>query len=258
MELGKQITNEDLVKAMNDIRENQNENTQSAYLDALLRAQFLVPAVFDPKPVKDADGKLKVGEKVKVSFRIITNKEGHHYMPCFTDDVEFDKNTSEEPVERVLLRYREIADIILKSNGSIEGMVINPHGQGLILVADFLDKLGKAQEAATSKQTIPANTKVKLRTPKYPPVDMQEKASEYFKTRPEVRAAYLQIIEKDDGDEEYLIVVDAVGDTQGMFAEVIPLIKEYAFGMKVGMTPGSNGLGAQVMKMVKPFYEREA
>ena len=63
MELGKQITNEDLVKAMNDIRENQNENTQRAYLDALLRAQFLVPAVFDPKPVKDADGKLKVGER---------------------------------------------------------------------------------------------------------------------------------------------------------------------------------------------------
>lgn len=259
MELGKQIKNEELVNAMVAIREEQNKDTQRAFMDALIKAEFMVPAVFDPKPETDDNGKIKTNETIKVSFRIITDKAGNHFMPCFTDEEEFKKNTVGEPVAKVVLRYSEVSDIILKSKGNIGGMVINPHNQGFILLAKLMQAFADEQKKATKTEIIAANTKIKARTPKYPPIDLQEKASGYFKTKPGVRAAYLQIIEKDDDEEEYLMVVDSTyekEEAQAIFAELIPLIRDYTFGMKIGITPATNGLGAQVVRMAMPFYKK--
>ena len=107
------------------------------------------------------------------------------------------------------------------------------------------------------KHTIPANTKIRLRSPKYMPVDMLEEAKKFFVERPNIKAAYIQMMEKENSDEEYLITIDFEGDEEDLFDSLLPKIKPLAFGIPIALTGTDNGLGKKVLENAEPFYKKE-
>lgn len=258
MDIGEKITNEELRAAIADLKRENNQETRKAYLSCLFQAKFLVPASFDPKPERDEQGKPVSMDKVKVSFKLLTNQKKDNFFPCFTDEEEFQAGINGSEAERVVLAYKELAKLVLDSNGVIAGFVINPNSDAMQMPAELIKKTESIGQSNISKKTIPANTKIRLRTPKYKPVDMMDAATEYFKQCPDVKAAYLQMIEKGDGDEEYLVTVDFKGDEKKLFEELLPKLKEYSFGIPVALTNTNNGLGAKVVENAEPFYEKES
>jgi hypothetical protein len=239
------------------------------YIDKGLRAKYLVPAQLDPKPEKDENGKIITQGKIKVNFKLISNKAKANFIPCFTDDDSFNAGVKEE-AERIVLNYKQLAPVILSSKGAIQGFVINPYTDGMLMPAPMIAKMEeaakKAEEAKKAKkaapksvvkQEIPENTKIKLRTPKYMPVDMINEATEYLKSIEDVNAAYVQLMEKGDSDEEFLVTVDYDGDEEKLFEQLMPILRKNSFDMPVSLTSANNGLGQKVKECAEPFYVKE-
>jgi hypothetical protein len=269
MAIDGKITNEELLMAITELKAENNQENQMKYIDKVLRAKFLVPAQLDPKPERDADGKLITQGQIRVNFKLISNKSKANFIPCFTDDDSFNAGVKEH-AERLVLNYKQLAPVILSSKGAIQGFVINPYTDGMLIPAPMIAKMEeaskkaeeakKAQKAAPKsvvKQEIPENTKIKLRTPKYMPVDMINEATEYFKNIEDVNAAYVQLMEKGDSDEEFLVTVDYDGDEEKLFEQLMPILRKNSFDMPVSLTGVNNGLGQKVKECAEPFYVKE-
>lgn len=257
MDTGERLNNDRLIKAIIGLNADNNLETRNEYISSLIEAKYLVPATFDPKPKKDADGNLIQQEKVKVHFRILGTPNKEKIFPCFTDDEEFQKGFGKEEIEKVVLSYNELAQLILNSKGAISGFAINPYSHNMPVTATLIEKIEETKQNALKKQEMKPGSTVKLRTPAYQPIDMINVATEFFKTSPNVNAAYLQMMEKEDGEDEYLIAIDHTGDEQKLFADLMPIIKEYSFGIPISLTNSENYLGKKVMEKAEPFYQKE-
>ena len=247
-----------------------NDTHPSMVIPELIRllmeeARFILPATLDPKPVKDDQGRIMGDGKFRVNFRVITDNTGKNFFPCFTNDEEFEHAIKEVEVEKMALTYKEVAPLVLNSNGQIQGIVIDPYTVGM-QVPDALIKtvdesrksvLEEHKNTNIKKHTIPANTKIRLRSPKYMPVDMLDEAKKFLAERPNVKAAYIQMMEKENSDEEYLITIDFEGDEEDLFDSLLPKIKPLAFGIPIALTGTDNGLGKKVTENTEPFYKKE-
>ncbi len=251
------INNAELLKAIETLKNENSQDNYKPFVENLVKAKFIVPAVIEQNADQNDDEKKKA---VKINFRVITDQNKKNFFPCFTDNAVFKAGVKEDGVKKVVLSYDDLSSMVLQSDGKIDGFVINPYTSGMQVRADLLRELEKAKKRAKSnvkKHTIPTNTKVRLRTPKYMPVDMLEKAKEYFAEHQNVKAAYIQMMEKPDADEEYLIAIDFDGDEQDLFDGLLPKIKEYSFGIPIALTDTNNGLGEKVSENTEPFYQKE-
>lgn len=264
MESGK-IKNEALLEAIEVFKAENNQQNLKNFIEKLLQARFILPATLDPKPVKDDQGRIMGDGKFRVNFRVITDNTGKNFFPCFTNDEEFEHAIKEVEVEKMALTYKEVAPLVLNSNGQIQGIVIDPYTVGM-QVPDALIKtvdesrksvLEEHKNTNIKKHTIPANTKIRLRSPKYMPVDMLDEAIKFLAERPNVKAAYIQMMEKENSDEEYLITIDFEGDEEDLFDSLLPKIKPLAFGIPIALTGTDNGLGKKVTENTEPFYKKE-
>ena len=264
MESGK-IKNEALLEAIEIFKAENNQQNLKNFIEKLLQARFILPATLDPQPVKDDQGRIMGDGKFRVNFRVITDNTGKNFFPCFTNDEEFEHAIKEVEVEKMALTYKEVAPLVLNSNGQIQGIVIDPYTVGM-QVPDALIKtvdesrksvLDEHKNTNIKKHTIPANTKIRLRSPKYMPVDMLDEAKKFLAERPNVKAAYIQMMEKENSDEEYLITIDFEGDEEDLFDSLLPKIKPLAFGIPIALTGTDNGLGKKVTENTEPFYKKE-
>lgn len=141
------ITNPVLVDAMAtfklDLANRENaeafQEHEKAFLQAAVEAKYLLPAQVEqpaeaPKP----------GEQVqtRVAFQIMTNPKNEKFMPAFTDEVELKKNR--KPGERFQVAVMGFMDLyqFIKSNESINGVVINPFGSALCLIRQQIIAIG--------------------------------------------------------------------------------------------------------------------
>ena len=241
MESGK-IKNEALLEAIEVFKAENNQQNLKNFIEKLLQARFILPATLDPKPVKDDQGRIMGDGKFKVNFRVITDNTGKNFFPCFTNDEEFEHAIKEVEVEKMALTYKEVAPLVLNSKTVDESRK---------------SVLEEQKNTNIKKHTIPANTKIRLRSPKYMPVDMLEEAKKFFVERPNIKAAYIQMMEKENSDEEYLITIDFEGDEEDLFDSLLPKIKPLAFGIPIALTGTDNGLGKKVLENAEPFYKKE-
>ncbi len=259
MDVGNMIRNDELLKAIKDVKKKSSPDTQREYLSNVIKATYIIPAIFDKKPKtyeEEAEHATPPDEKVKVNFAVITNKAGKSFFPVFTDIDEFNKGTY-EGASKMVITYKELVPMVLKSKGAISGFVINPHGDGMVIPEGLMTELEKNKIRNVRRQVIPPNAKIKLRTPKYMPIDMMEEAKKFFAEKPYIKRAYLQLMENGDGDEEYLIAVDTEGDDAAIFSELLPRIKSLSFGIKTVLTSTRSGLGTKVAEVAEPFYQKE-
>ncbi len=260
MEIGKKIgkiENEELIKAVDILKNDNNRENFKPFVENLMKAVFILPATVEQMPGEnETDDKKK---NVKVNFRIITDQNKKNFFPCFTDEAAFDAGIKDDKVTKIALAFDELSSMLLNSEGKIDGFVINPYTVGMQVPVDMLKVIEKTKKKVNSnvkKQPMPANTKIRLRTPKYMPIDMLEKAKEYFAEHQNVNAAYIQMMEKPEEEDEYLIAIDFDGDEHELFDGLMPKIKDYSFGIRIALVGTDNDLGKKVAENAEPFYEK--
>lgn len=78
-DIGKKIENENLVKAMKEVRANENSATLRTLFESVVHAVFVVPAKFDEEPKPDENGKVTFQNGVKINFSLLTNEQETRY-----------------------------------------------------------------------------------------------------------------------------------------------------------------------------------
>ncbi len=258
MDIGGKVNNEKLLAAIENMKADNNPETREAFIDSLQEAKFLVPAVFEPKPEKNAQGKIVSAKKMKVHFKVLTSQKKENVFPCFTDNEIFSRGVQDVETEQAVLTYRELVPLVLNSKGAMAGFVINPYTDNVPVTAALIEGIEKSKKNGISKQVMKPNSTVRLRTPAYQPIDMLNAAKEFFRSSPNVEAAYLQMMEKEDGEDEYLITIDFTGDEKTLFADLMPIVRQYSFGIPVALTNVHNLLGEKVVENAEPFYKKDS
>lgn len=256
-DIGKRIENENLVKAMKDVRDSENSTTLKALFEAVVHAVFVVPAKFDEEPKPDENGKVTFQNGVKINFSLLTNEQGDKVLPCFTDYESMDASQFADGFQRIILPYKQLEDLVYNSNGQISGIAMNPFSDNCFISGEFIRQYRESSQTGLVQSKLKPGAKIKLRTPKYQPVQMLDVAREYLVKSENVNRAYIQMMEEEGQEDKYLVALEVIGDEKKAFAELIPLMKPFSFGIELAFVRTDNPLGRKVAALAEPFYVKE-
>ena len=81
------LKNENLVAAMQAVNKGENKETQSKLIEEAIKASYFAPAdiIGEDGNVLQGDGKMKIPQNSRVSFKLIKNNNGESYFAIFTD-----------------------------------------------------------------------------------------------------------------------------------------------------------------------------
>lgn len=118
------ITNEGLLESWKQYKTQLTEESETAFIEELTSAQFLVPI---DRTAKEE----KIRGKV-TRFLILVTLEQKNFLPAFTDIHEWEKWPFQEE-EAAVISYEGLMQIISDDPQRLDGISINPFGQNLTL-----------------------------------------------------------------------------------------------------------------------------
>ena len=159
MEFNKSVSNPMLMGAIELMRAEDTPDHRNMFVGELAKATFLSPAIIEPAPVENAEGKLAIAPGSKVQLPILTGAEGMRFFMAFTDQGEYEKWQEKNPEQKLpyfALNIDEYAAMVLRrdAKGNIcpaLGIVINPFGANIIVPREMLAGMMSAK-AAQAKQ----------------------------------------------------------------------------------------------------------
>ena len=164
-----QVTNPKLIEAIAAMRADFNPDTQNIVINKALRGTFYVPAIIEKKKeiVANANNEVKFEEKPKARFLLIRKQGdngGDTFFPAFTDAEELSKFKSDEPFQRVKMKFGDLA-MLVEQVTTIKGFVINPMSHNLPFTREMLEGIKKVlikrrneQQAEAAKEGAPAGS----------------------------------------------------------------------------------------------------
>ena len=157
MEFNKPVSNPMLVGALELMKAEDTPAHRNMFMGELTKASFLTPAIIEPAPTEDAEGKLVLAPNSKVQFPMLNTPDGAKFFMAFTDAAEFGKwQEKNQKFPFFALKLEEYAAMILRRDpkGNLcpaLGMVVNPFGANIILPREMLAGMMTAR-AAQAKQ----------------------------------------------------------------------------------------------------------
>ena len=119
-------------------------------LSLIRGAQLLVPTQHEGPTEVDENGRIKIGKDTKLKFMVVKTKDDKQFLPVYTDPFEFAKQGVTKDWNAGVFRYQDVIRFIQDR----EGLVINPHGQSVVLTKDrimALEVAGKQAEMMRAK-----------------------------------------------------------------------------------------------------------
>lgn len=253
------INNPELVKAMNTVKEAFSQENNNRFLNELMKASFLVPAIIDPVPTPDANGKAVLTQDTKITFNLLSNEKGEKYFPAFTDWQELHRWQKDYKSNTVVLTFDEFATMILKDGCDAIGFVINAFNQNISFPKDQVASLAEQKKLhdthGISRQEIKSDSKIEIGKPKEEPKELLDGISEYFAKTPEVNAGYMMFMRKDE-KISILIIVDFNGNEDEIFGKIGEAAKPYLKDIPLAMVSVETPLGKNASQQTTPFYTK--
>ena len=133
------VSNPELVKAIEEMREEFTPEKQNNVLNYALRATFLMPCVVmeDTQLVAEADNHVHFEDKPQVKFLLIQNQDKKTFFPAFTDSSELVKFISEQEYQPFGMKFTDLATLT-EQNPSVDGFVVNPYSHNLPFTKELL------------------------------------------------------------------------------------------------------------------------
>ena len=135
MEFNKPVSNPMLMGSIELMKAEDTPAHRNMFVGELAKASFLSPAIIEPAPVEDPEGKLTVAPNSKVQFPMLNTPDGAKFFMAFTDE------TLDDYAAMILRR---------DPKGNIcpaLGMVVNPFGANIIVPREMLAGMMSAKAA---------------------------------------------------------------------------------------------------------------
>ncbi|MCM1025345.1 MAG: SseB family protein [Roseburia sp.] len=171
MEFNKVVSNPMLVGCVQLMRAEDTPEHRSMFVGELTKALLQAPALIDPAPAEDGEGRLTVTPGSRIQFPMLSTPDGKRFYMGFTDPVEYNKwaeRNNKPPF--FALRLDDYLNMMFRrdSQGNENpalGLVLNPLGDNIVIPREMLAgimaaKMGQMQQilsrkagAAAQKQT---------------------------------------------------------------------------------------------------------
>jgi len=184
----------------------------------------------------------------KTELCILNMKEKGRMLPAFSSYGAFEK--SPLPKEKALIMsFSKINEIVAKSNGGLDGVVINPHGKSLIF---------KANKSEGARPLADKPKGIKFMKPGSVPETIAAALGGFFAAAGNVYKAYFLWAQKDGDIAPHLfLVIDFDGSREEFFPKVAEVIRPYLkSGDGVEMAKADFKLLSAAEKLVQPFYRK--
>ncbi len=235
-----------------------NDLLNQVFEELVLRGHFLSVVTFSAEPTPSDNGTAVFQKGAVMSLPMLTTQEGESFYPAFTDWEELKKwSALTAPPKTLVLSFDDYAGMVLGKEGA-SGVVINPFSDNFLLNYQTLAHLKTQKDLRTkgvSKQVATKNETVQLGTPKEFPTVMVEVISDYLKTQPVARRAWLRLMIRNN-EQSYLLVLDFPGDQDTVFGNVAAVARPYLKNMYIDMVPYEDDFGKNAVEGVAPFYEK--
>lgn len=257
-DINKPVTNPELVEAMAAAAADNRAETRSAMIEAMMEAHLLSPVSIDPPPVTAEDGTTSFQAGTKIAYPVLETQDGRQFLPAFTDWEELRKWQNNAGQQTIISTFDDLAGMVLNPDSFAVGFVLNPFGQNVTFDRELIASLKEQKalrEQGISQQQVEKETPVRLGQPKDYPQAMVEAVRAHLAERPEVRGAWLQLMEK-EGEESYLMVVDFTGDVSEVFGGIAQAARSHLKGMCLDMVPLDTPFGRDATENVAPFFQK--
>ncbi|MCR4780396.1 MAG: enhanced serine sensitivity protein SseB [Ruminiclostridium sp.] len=268
-----ELGNEGLVKAMADLKANENVDTQRAMIEKVLTAKFFTPVdVLDQEgnPLR-GQGRISIPKDAKFNFKLIQNNKGEQYFPVFTDIDEFRKWNNNTQVNTIVVVFPQIAQLAVQKAENVNGFVINPMTQNVIFTQDAIKNLldamrqvAEQQKAAAAKNggeaPAPGGPQVKLMfgKPKNVPDAVLGALRKKLAKTPAVKEAYFCMMKQ--GEQEYYLFtldIDADSETcRDIGDSLCEAAKMFLTKFPIMAAPVNSPFGEGSRKVGEPFYTK--
>lgn len=260
------LKNEELVKAMNTLKQNENPQTQGAFVAAAVKASYFAPVdVLDSegKPI-EGDGKMQVPKDAKFSFKLLKNTEGQAFFPVFTDINEFQKWNKDEKIKTIVVNFPQMASLAMKKADEATGIAINPLSHNLVFTQDLIKNLiahlqKQQAERAENGQENKGEVKFYFGTPKNIPDSVLDSFRKTLSRIPEINAVYF-VMMKQNEQENYMFIFDTAlsPDEERKAAEKFCSSARLVL-TKFPVIAASlhSPVGEHAPKITEPFYKKE-
>ena len=158
MELNKAVSNPMLVGTIELMKAEDTPEHRNMFMEELSRASFLAPAIIDPAPAEEKEGKPVIAPGSKVQFPMLSTNDGKRFFMAFTDEREYEKWVEKAPerLSTFALTIDDYIGMVFKkdSQGNIcpaLGVVINPYGANIILPKEMLAGMVASRIAGARK-----------------------------------------------------------------------------------------------------------
>lgn len=253
VDVNKPVENPVFVAAMEALQQAPGRETEAAFFEALRKATFLF--VLQEQLVHDApdaDGKITLKEKTKISFPMLSDSNGQPMHFGFTDWSALYGWKNEPNQQTLIVPFEQLSDFVLSEKVNCSGFFINPSTHNFFLPKQILASLS----GFPVKHTVEKETKVLLGEPADYPQEMVDALKVRMKGIKEIKKAWLMLMHK-DGEESYLVVLEHTGDrnavSQAVGQTASPHLKA---GMFVDIVMADDSFGQNAIKDRKPFYKR--
>ena len=109
-------------------------------LSLIRSSNFIVPMQHEGPAEVLEDGRMKFNKDSKFKFLMLNTKDDKHFLPIFTDGIEFGKKLRGTEWNAAVFKYQDI----LKFMSDKDGITINPEGQSIVLPRERMAMLEAA------------------------------------------------------------------------------------------------------------------
>ena len=125
------VNNGDLIISLKIMQGNLNPDTQTDFINHMLQARFLCPAIFDPAPEINPEGVAVLGDDAKVMLSSLSNAK------------EAREHKQSENQHTVACTYFDFCTMVLQENSPYAGFVINPFSENIVVSREIMLNINK-------------------------------------------------------------------------------------------------------------------
>lgn len=257
------VNDDELLKAIEEMKKNNSPENQSHMLDLLVEAKFFTPVSITPAPdtVDGMMAHITLPPDAKIRFHMIENGKGQRFFLAFTSFDEMKKWRPNQDNQTIVSSFDDYANMVKRAvgDGQVGGFVIDPFGANMLFSKEqtiMIKEVKDGRNADSNKHRIKAGEEVYFGEPLNYPTEMVEAVKKYLSKQGNVQSAYLQLMCQ-GSEESYLIVLEFVGEHQALFDGVAKAAKPYLNNMCLDILSVENELGRKIYNRTKPFYEKQ-
>lgn len=241
-----------LVKAMADMKENENSETRNVFIQELLNAKLIVPSIIKPEPV---DG--KIAQNSRISFFSVRTKDKENILFLFTSAEELVKWAPAKGKHLILQNYNQFKDFVVGKKANYDGIVIDPYGSNITVKRGLIEAIDSAVKPMKIQHEQIDVEKDSLRAAEFASPGLYAALSELMARNETILSAWMMQAQR-EGQKlpTTIVVVDFKGgDMKNTFNSIARCANEFlAPDESIGIMPAYHRAAKQAVRSVKPFY----